>query len=99
MWKQEVINTGRIKTKVPITVKFEYLREGKFVSAKSSCGCSIPQWKDGNIEVVYTPNNIPEHLANKGITEYDSVKYIAVIMIEDSMQKNYNLQIQSKVYK
>jgi len=99
MWKQEVINTGRIKVKVPITVKFEYLREGKFVSANSSCGCSIPEWKEGGIEVVYTPNDVPKHLALKGKSEYESTKHIVVVMIEDSMQKNYNLKIQSTVYK
>ena len=98
MWKQEIINAGRLKVKKPVIVKFEYLGKGKFISAKSSCGCSIPEWKENGIEVVYTPDNISYHLVNKGITEYDSVKYITVIMIENSMQKNYNLQVQSKVY-
>ena len=97
MWKQEIINTGRVKAKVPITIKFEYLREGRFVSAKSSCGCSIPEWKGDGIEVIYTPAAIPAHL--KGKTEYESTKHITVIMIEDLMQKNYNLKIQSTVYK
>ena len=99
MWKSENIHVGRVKVKQPVTVKFDYLSEGKFVSAKSSCGCSIPIWKDNYLEVIYTPNDIPQHLVNKGQTKYESTKHITVIMVEGHAQKNYNLKIQSTVYK
>tara|TARA_R100001460_G_scaffold19735_1_gene40968 strand:- start:11030 stop:11329 length:300 start_codon:yes stop_codon:yes gene_type:complete len=99
MWKSENINIGRVKAKEPVTVKFDYLSEGIFVSAKSSCGCSVPIWKDNYLEVIYTPNNIAKHLEDEGKTEYESVKHITVIMIEGYGQKNYDLKIQSTVYK
>ena len=99
MWKNENINLGSLKEAEPTTVNFEYIGEGKFISANSSCGCSVPNWnKDEKVlQVVFTPGAVPKHLEQQGF--YETEKEIAVVMIEDLLQKNYTLKIQAKIHK
>lgn len=100
MWKQQVIDLGKVKAKVPIDVSFKYLGDGKYVSSKASCGCTIPNW-DATVSMLnatYTPNEVAKHLKLAGKNEYNSVKYIRVVMVEGGNVINYDLEIKAKVY-
>lgn len=100
MWKQETIDLGRVKAKVPVTVSFEYLGNGKYVQSKTSCGCTLADWDEGSsmLKTTYTPGDIAKHLKAMGKDEYNSVKYISVTMVENGNVIGYDLQIKAKIY-
>jgi len=99
MWKNEIIDLGNLKEGQPTTVNFEYIASGRFISSNSSCGCSVPNWDNEKkvLKVVFTPGAVPKHLEEKGF--YETEKEIAVVMIEELLQKNYTLKIQAKIHK
>lgn len=99
-WKNKSIDFGNLKVGTTVKAKFEYLGDGKYISSKTSCGCTVANWdKDKKIlETKYTPKAIPVHLKNEGKNSYDSLKHIMVTMIEDGLVKNFNLQIKAKIH-
>jgi hypothetical protein len=50
------------------------------------------------LETTYTPGDIAPHLRTMGKSEYDSLKFVQVTMIEDKKVVNYDLQIKAKVH-
>ena len=50
----------------------------------ASCGCSKPEVKGNKIEVVYTPQPIPQHLKNQGF--YLSTKVITIMYKDGSKE-------------
>jgi hypothetical protein len=99
-WKNKQVNFGLLKVGRTVSAAFEYLGEGKYVSSKTSCGCTVANWDKSKkvLETKYTPKAIPVHLKNAGKDTYDSLKYVMVTMVEDGLVKNYNLEIKAKVY-
>ena len=99
MWKNENLDLGNLKEGEPVLVNFEYITDGRFISASSSCGCSVPNWDNEKkvLEVTFTPGAVPKHLEEQGF--YETEKEITVVMIEDLLQKNYPLKIQAKIHK
>lgn len=99
-WKDIIIDFGKVKTGTVVEGKFKYEGDGKYVSSKPSCGCTVGDWNKETKElaVKYTPKAIPLHLKKEGKTTYNSSKYILVTMVEDGMVKNYNLQIKANIY-
>lgn len=100
MWKQRIIDLGKIKAKVPVIVSFEYDGGGRYIQSKTSCGCTLAHWDKNNsvLKTTYTPGDIGPHLRAMGKTQYDSLKFITVTMIEDKKVINYDLQIKAKVH-
>lgn len=100
MWKQQVIDLGRVKAKVPVKVSFEYVGDGKYIQSKTSCGCTLASWDGANsvLDTTYTPGDIAAHLRAMGKSEYDSLKFVSVTMIEGGKVINYDLQIKAKVH-
>lgn len=99
-WKNKQVDFGLLKVGSTVSAVFEYLGEGKYVSSKTSCGCTVANWDKSKkvLETKYTPKAIPVHLKNAGKDTYDSLKYVMVTMVEDGLVKNYNLEIKAKVY-
>ena len=100
MWKQQIIDLGKVKVKVPVKVGFEYVGDGRYIQSKTSCGCTLASWDSANsvLETTYTPGDVAPHLRAMGKSEYDSLKFVQVTMIENKKVVNYDLQIKAKVH-
>ena len=76
-FKQNNINLGELKVGVTKSITFHPKEELKDIdNMTSSCGCSIPKIKNGNIVVSFTPGSIPIHLQYLG--QYKTNKTITI---------------------
>lgn len=76
-FKQNNINLGELKVGVTKSITFHPKEELKDIdNMTSSCGCSIPKIKNGNIVVSFTPGSIPIHLQFSG--QYKTNKSITL---------------------
>ena len=100
MWKEKTIDLGDVKAQEPINVQFQYLGDGEYSSSSTSCGCTVADWdkETKTLKSVFTPNAIAKHLKDAGQTQYNSVKYIYVVMIEGQSVNKYDLMIKALVH-
>ena len=76
-FKQNNINLGELKVGVTKDIIFYPKEKLKDIdNMTSSCGCSIPKIKNGNIVVSFTPGSIPIHLQFSG--QYKTNKSITL---------------------
>ena len=100
MWKEKIIDLGNVKAEKPVNVEFKYLGDGEYSSSSTSCGCTVADWnkETKTLKSVFTPNPVAKHLKDTGQTNYNSIKYINVVMIEGQSVNKYELIIKAVVH-
>lgn len=87
MWEEKHINLGQVIVGREITINFVYKGQIEIVKnlwgrddINASCGCTSAKFnkETNSIEVKFTPNPVPKHLALEGKTSYSSQKSITV---------------------
>ena len=83
MFQKILIDLGTISHNEEYTIVFPYENIHQITQTVASCGCSRVYNKalEQQIVVIYKPNPVPQHLANKGyysVSKHIDVSYIKI---------------------
>lgn len=84
MWNYTTHNFGEVKPKQALRAEFEYLGSKKIIEVKPACGCTTSKREGNIITLNYESPAFPNHLKNKGLTEFEFSKSATIVFDDNS---------------